>query len=166
MKQTRLCPVPRYQIPIEEFRRLSSSWFFAWPINKDVSLYKRLFVSWLIILPLTILISTGSLTLRNDIPKLIDVCLLLSLILPMILIARQFFGWSYILKRLLSEKVEYEESGWHDGKIWEKPINWRERDLLIAQHEVRPAINQLTNPMLIISLLMLISTIFYFQFPS
>jgi len=58
-------------------------------------------------------------------------------------------------KRLLSEKVEYEESGWYDGQVWEKPVSWRERDLLLAQHEVRPILGRLGRAMALVTGLML-----------
>ena len=74
------------------------------------------------------------------------------------------FAWKYILKRLVSEKIVYERSGWYDGDIWEKPLNWRERDLLIAQHEVKPIIQQLTNPLLINLILIFLSMTFLFLF--
>jgi hypothetical protein len=60
---------------------------------------------------------------------------------------RQWLGWSYVHKRLISERVEYEESGWYDGQVWEKPLSWRERDLLLAQHEVRPILGRLGRAM-------------------
>ena len=68
-------------------------------------------------------------------------------ILPMLLLVRQWLGWTYVHKRLLSERVEYEESGWYDGQVWEKPLSWRERDLLLAQHEVRPILGRLGRAM-------------------
>ena len=42
---------------------------------------------------------------------------------------------NYIQNRLISEKVEYEETGWYNGKTWEKTLSSRQQDLLIAQHE-------------------------------
>ena len=65
----------------------------------------------------------------------------------MLLLIRQWLGWTYVHKRLLSERVEYEESGWYDGQVWEKPLSWRERDLLLAQHEVRPILGRLGRAM-------------------
>jgi len=58
-------------------------------------------------------------------------------------------------KRLLSKKVEYEESGWYDFQVWEKPVSWRERDLLLAQHEVRPILGRLGRAMALVTGLML-----------
>ena len=60
---------------------------------------------------------------------------------------RQWLGWTYVMKRLLAETVDYEESGWYDGQIWEKPLSWRERDLLVARYEVRPILGRLSRAM-------------------
>ena len=57
-------------------------------------------------------------------------------------------GWGYILKRLQSQNIIYEETGWYDGQIWEKPTDWRNKDLLVAQHEVKPVTNRLKNTLL------------------
>ena len=50
-----------------------------------------------------------------------------------------------------SENIEYEESGWYDGQVWEKPIDWRAKDLLIAQHQVKPILNHLKMLVIIFS---------------
>ena len=59
------------------------------------------------------------------------------------------------MKRLLAECVDYEESGWYDGQTWEKPLSWRERDLLVARHEVRPILSRLARAMALSAGLML-----------
>ena len=101
------------------------------------------------IIPIVMFIATGSISLRNDFIKLFLICISISLFSPMILLSRQLICWNYILKRLVSENVEYEKSGWYDGDIWEKPISWRQRDLLVAQHEVRPAIKHIKEQLII-----------------
>jgi hypothetical protein len=71
------------------------------------------------------------------------------------LLMRQWLGWTYVMKRLLSESVDYEESGWYDGQTWEKPLSWREQDLLVARHEVRPILGRLGRAMATAAALML-----------
>ena len=56
---------------------------------------------------------------------------------------------------MLSESVDYEESGWYDGQTWEKPLSWREQDLLVARHEVRPILGRLGRAMATAAALML-----------
>ncbi|CAI8169436.1 MAG: CGLD27 family protein [Prochlorococcus sp.] len=141
------CPVPPEQRPIEEFQQLCKSWFFAWPIKTQIDLNKALLISWLLILPLSLIVTSGSWTLRNDLPRLVLIGSVASLLLPLLLLIRQWLGWSYIHQRLLSERVEYEESGWFDGQVWEKPLSWREQDMLVAQHEVKPILGRLGRAM-------------------
>ena len=72
-------------------------------------------------------------------------------------------GWNHIFKRLTSEKVEYEESGWYDGQVWEKPLVLREKEILIASIEVKPILRNLIQILSIISVLAL-SGISIFQY--
>ncbi len=155
--QTNLCPVPKDQIPFEEFITLSKSWFFAWPLNDQNQLESKLFISWILSLPFNIIISSGSQFLRHDIAKNIIISSTISIIIPLIILLRQWLGWSYISKRLYSENVIYEQTGWYDGKKWEKPISWRERDFLIAQFEVKPVIDKITNILFILLIFFLTS---------
>ena len=99
--------------------------------------------SWIFFIPISLIISYGSDYLRNNIFFLTYTSLTASLMLPILLLSRQWLSWIYIYKRLNSENIEYEESGWYDGQVWEKPIDWRAKDLLIAQHQVKPILNHL-----------------------
>mgnify|MGYP001449869380 CR=1 FL=1 len=94
-----------------------------------------------------ILIASGSWTLRADPPRLVVAGAVAALVLPLLLLVRQWLGWTYVMKRLLAEKVDYEESGWYDGQTWEKPLSWRSKDLLVARHEVRPILGRLSRAM-------------------
>jgi len=147
MASTSACPVPPEQRPQEEFQQLCESWFFTWPTESQRGLDRALLISWLVILPITVLVASGSWALRHDPARLIAAGAVAAFVLPMLLLVRQWLGWSYVHKRLLAEKVEYEESGWYDGQIWEKPLAWRERDLLMARHEVRPILGRLARAM-------------------
>lgn len=141
------CPVPPDQRPLEEFQQLCRSWFFSWPTGKSSILLRSLLTSWLLILPICTLVASGSWTLKQDPPRLIIAGAVASLILPILLLVRQWLGWTYVMQRLLSESVDYEESGWYDGQTWEKPLSWREKDLLVARHEVRPILGRLGRAM-------------------
>ncbi|MFM1901248.1 MAG: DUF1230 family protein [Synechococcaceae bacterium WB9_4xC_028] len=147
MASTSACPVPPEQRPQEEFQQLARSWFFTWPTEETRGLGRALLISWFLCVPFTLLVASGSWTLRNDLPRLIAAGSVAALVLPMLLLMRQWLGWSYVHKRLLAEQVEYEESGWYDGQVWEKPLAWRERDLLMARHEVRPILGRLARSM-------------------
>ena len=117
------CPVPPEQRPLEEFQQLSQSWFFSWPTGEVSSLKRSLLISWMLMLPLCTLVASGSLTLKADPPRLVVAGAVAALVLPLLLLVRQWLGWTYVMQRLLSENVDYEESGWYDGQTWEKPLS-------------------------------------------
>tara|TARA_B100000941_G_scaffold274157_1_gene235066 strand:- start:1049 stop:1315 length:267 start_codon:yes stop_codon:yes gene_type:complete len=83
--------------------------------------------------------------------------------LPLLISIRLYLGWNHIFKRLTSEKVEYEESGWYDGQIWTKPVNLKEKESLIASIEVKPILKNLIQ-MLSIILVFVLSGILLFQY--
>ena len=141
------CPVPPEQRPLEEVQQLCESWFFSWPAGQEPRLSQRLAGFWLLMLPVCSLIASGSWTLKQDPPRLLAAAAVAALVLPLLLLVRQWLGWTYVMQRLLRESVDYEESGWYDGQTWEKPLSWRERDLLVARHEVRPILGRLGRAM-------------------
>ncbi len=150
------CPVPPEQRPLEEFRQLCQSWFFSWPTEHPSSLSRWLISSWVLMLPVCTLVASGSWTLKQDPPRLVAAGAVAALVLPLLLLVRQWLGWTYVMQRLLRETVDYEESGWYDGQTWEKPLSWRERDLLVARHEVRPILGRLGRAMATAAGLMLV----------
>ena len=147
MVETVVCPVPPEQRPLDEFQQLTQSWFFSWPAGTSPSLLRSLLISWLLMLPVSTLVASGSLVLSRDPLRLVLAGGVAAVGLPLFLLMRQWLGWTYVMKRLLSESVDYEESGWYDGQTWEKPLSWRERDLLVARHEVRPILGRLARAM-------------------
>ena len=76
---------------------------------------------------------------------------------------RLYLGWNHIFKRLNSERVEYEESGWYDGQVWIKPLALKEKESLIASIDVKPILKKLIQVFSIISVLSL-SGILLFQY--
>ena len=137
------CPVPPEQRPLQEYEQLLASWFFVWPTSGLGGLIRALTTSWLVLLPITVLVASGSWVLRADPLKVMVAGAVSAILLPLLLLVRQWLGWRYVHKRLLSEQVEYEESGWYDGQVWEKPLAWRQQDLLVAQHQVKPVLIRL-----------------------
>ena len=86
-----------------------------------------------------------------------------SLSIPLLISIRLYLGWNHVFKRLTSEKVEYEESGWYDGQVWVKPIVLKEKESLIASIEVKPILKNLVQMFSIISVFAL-SGILLFQY--
>ena len=155
-----ICPVPLNQRPLNEFNSIRNSWIISWPLLEKIVFYKKLLYSWIFITPISLVISYGSDYLKNNIFDLTLISLTTALMFPMLLLSRQFLSWIYIYKRLNSENIEYEESGWYDGQVWEKPIDWRSKDLLIAQYQVKPILNHLKIILIILSTSILISLLF------
>ena len=136
------CPVPSEQQPTNEFIELSKSKIFSWPKSKK-SLILVLIKFWVIAFIIFLVISSGSIYFKSSILKYILLSFFTSLAIPLLISIRLYLGWNHVFKRLNSEKVEYEESGWYDGKIWIKPVNLKEKESLIALIEVKPILKNL-----------------------
>ena len=149
------CPVPKNQQPTNEFIELSNSFVFSWAkSNKKFSII--LTSLWILTFLLFIIISSGSVYFSSELFKYFLLSFFSSLSLPLLLTIRLYLGWNHIYKRLTSEKVEYEESGWYDGQIWIKPIDLKEKESLIASIEVKPILKNLAQVTSIIISLILI----------
>ena len=155
-----ICPVPANQRPLNEFNSIRNSWIISWPFLERNIFYRKLILSWLLVLPISLIISYGSDYLKNSMFELILVSLTVSIAFPILLLTRQWLSWMYIYKRLNSENIEYEESGWYDGQTWEKPLDWRSKDLLIAQYQVKPILNHLEVLIIVFTLVTSVSIIF------
>ena len=155
------CPVPKDQQPTNEFIELSKSKIFSWPKSKK-SLILILIKFWMGTFLLFVLISSGSVYFEKNILKYTLLSLFSSLSIPLLIMIRLYLGWNHIFKRLTSEKVEYEESGWYDGQIWIKPLNLKEKESLIATLEVKPILKNLLQVTSVI-LVILLSGILIFQ---
>ena len=158
------CPVPREQQPTNEFIELSKSVIFSWPKTKK-SLILVLIKFWVAAFVLFVVISSGSIYFKTSILKYILISFFSSLSIPFLISLRLYLGWNHVFKRLNSESVEYEESGWYDGQVWVKPLVLKERESLIASNEVKPILKNLIQISSIISVLAL-SGILFFQYSN
>ena len=158
------CPVPLEQQPTNEFIELSKSVIFSWPKTKK-SLIIVLFKFWIGTFILFLVISSGSIYFKKSILKYILLSFFSSLSIPLLISLRLYLGWNHVFKRLNSESVEYEESGWYDGQVWLKPLALKERESLIASNEVKPILKNLIQIFSIISVLAL-SGILFFQYSN
>ena len=146
------CPVPREQQPTNEFIELSKSNIFSWPKTKK-SLSFVLIKFWIGAFFLFLVISSGSIYFKTFLLKYTLISLFSSLSIPFLISVKLYLGWNHIFKRLTSEKVEYEESGWYDGQVWIKPLVLKEKESLIASIEVKPILKNLIQILSIISAL-------------
>ena len=155
------CPVPKEQQPTNEFIELSKSVIFSWPKTKK-SLILALIKFWVGAFIIFIVISSGSIYFKTFLLKYILLSFFCSLSIPLLISIRLYLGWNHVFKRLTSEKVEYEESGWYDGQVWIKPLVLKEKESLIASIEVKPILKNLIQISSIISVLAL-SGVLLFQ---
>ena len=155
-----ICPVPLNQRPLNEFNSIRNSWIISWPFLERNIFYRKLMFSWLFITPVSLTISYGSDYLKNNIFELIFLSFTASVAFPILILIRQWLSWVYIYKRLNSENIEYEESGWYDGQTWEKPIDWRAKDLLIAQYQIKPVLNHLEVIIVLLTSVIISSILF------
>ena len=156
------CPVPRDQQPTNEFIELSKSKIYSWPKTKK-SLVIVLIKCWAAAFVIFLVISSGSIYFKTSILKYILLSFFSSLSIPLLISIRLYIGWNHVFKRLTSEKVEYEESGWYDGQIWMKPLVLKEKESLIASIEVKPILKNLIQICSII-LVLALSGILLFQY--
>ncbi len=156
------CPVPRDQQPTNEFIELSKSKIFSWPKTKR-SLIIVLFKFWVFTFLLFLVIFSGSIYFNKYIYKYILISIFTSLSIPLLVSIRLYLGWHYVFKRLNSEKVEYEETGWYDGQVWIKPLNLKEKESLIASNEVKPILKNIIQIFSLI-LTLALSGILLFQY--
>ena len=158
------CPVPRDQQPTNEFIELSNSTIFSWPKNTK-TLIIVLIKFWVGSFMIFLVISSGSIYFKTSLLKYILLSFFCSITIPLLISIRLYLGWNHIFKRLTSERVEYEESGWYDGQVWIKPLVLKEKESLIASIEVKPILNNLIQIFSIISVLAL-SGILLFQYKN
>lgn len=144
-----VCPVPFDQQPFNEYLALKKSCFFAWSVlslNKYINTVLSIFI-----LSLIFIIPIVSILFYNKI-SLFDVLFYSILIVNVIfvlLFIRLYLGWSYIIKRLLSATVFYEESGWYDGQIWIKTADILTKDRLIGLYGINPYIKRIKYSLLL-----------------
>ena len=154
------CPVPKDQQPTNEFIELSKSKIFAWPKSKK-SFSLILLKFWIGTFLIFIVISSGSVYFETSTLRYILLSFFSSLALPFLFSIRLYLGWNHIFKRLTSEKVEYEESGWYDGQIWIKPVKLKEKEALIASLEVKPILKNLIQILSLIIIFALIGILLF-----
>ena len=154
------CPVPREQQPTNEFIELSKSAIFSWPKSKK-SLIFVLIKFWIGAFIIFLVISSGSVYFKSSILRFILLSFFTSLAIPLLISIRLYLGWNHVFKRLNSEKVEYEESGWYDGQVWIKPLVLKEKESLIASIEVKPILKNLIQISSILSILALFGILLF-----
>nr|QCI05693.1 hypothetical protein [Cryptopleura ramosa] len=155
------CPVPFDQQPLNEYLAVKKSWLFS------LSTYKIKDYSFIIFVAFVILfIYCGSILIVLFIKQmsLSKICIINFLIVDLILFCifiRLYLGWSYIVKRLLSATIFYEESGWYDGQIWVKTAASLTQDRLVGLYQIVPYLIRIRYTCFILCFIFLLTYFFY-----
>jgi Conserved in the green lineage and diatoms 27 len=137
------CPVPKEQQPINEYQDLQTSWFFGWgKLARSTYVFKLLKI-WLFGLIITLPIADVSFSWQRQSLYFALAGMGGALTFVALTAAYLYSGWSHVDRRLRSESVVYEESGWYDGQTWTKTAEILARDRLLAIHEVQPVIKRI-----------------------
>ena len=155
-----VCPVPFDQQPLNEFYALKNSCFFSFfgfKLSTYIySIFSISLISVFVFAPLilTTIKFSWYIFLFNEFACVI---VFLSLIL-----IRLYLGWSYIVDRLFSATVFYEESGWYDGQIWIKTPEMLTKDRLIAAYYVVPLLQRIQFTLVILASCILMQILLHY----
>eukprot|EP00210_Caulerpa_lentillifera_P005275 g5040.t1 len=146
------CPVPRDQQPLQELKELQGILFFDWATLPFPEFLKRLLFVWTgFFIFISLPVSAVTFDPRAETLQYLIAGSCGSLFVVLVVVFRLFLGWSHVGDRLVSETVEYEESGWYDGQIWTKPKEFLDRDLIASSFTVRPALERLKTTLFTVS---------------
>nr|YP_009394151.1 hypothetical protein [Rhodomela confervoides]ARW62713.1 hypothetical protein [Rhodomela confervoides] len=157
------CPVPCDQQPLNEYLSLKKSWLFSWSLSKTKKFFIGLTLIFIIIFTLLSVI-LSIFTFTHNFLKLFVLDFFISNMILFLILFRLYLGWSYIIKRLLSATVFYEESGWYDGQVWVKTSAYLMQDRLIGLYQIKPFIMRLKYTFLVIVLNFILSYFLYNKF--
>lgn len=150
-----VCPVPAEQQPINEYQELQESWFFRWATLEFRNYIQPIILlwglSWLVAAPVAAV---------SFPPAKYPFQFFLSgsagaMVIPALALLRLYLGWNYICDRLSQKTVFYEESGWYDGQVWQKPEEVLQRDRLIVTYQIRAILRRLHLTFITIASLLL-----------
>lgn len=152
--KSNFCPVPLEQQPIYEYEQLKDSWFFRWATLNPLDYGKKIF--WLVFWGALFAspISWASFPPAKE-PLLFGVFVGVgSIFLTGLITLQLYLAWRYIGDRLNQEQILYEESGWYDGQIWQKPEEIIQRDRLIVTGKIEPILKRLRQTLLALILIL------------
>nr|QCI05238.1 hypothetical protein [Centroceras clavulatum] len=156
------CPIPFDQQPLNEYFLLKDSQFFAWSLSDTNKYLLTIFYLFIILFILGYPIICLFISIKKFFFKSIILDTLFVHLILLFIFIRLYLGWSYIIKRLLSATVFYEESGWYDGQIWIKSAESLMQDRLIGLYELMPFLKRLKSCIMsFVCLLIFESILFY-----
>ena len=154
-----ICPVPKDQRPLNEYKKLKESNNFFWCIqDKDNYLKAFLSLSFFSLLFSSFILVISAFSF-SSIKYFIIYSVLASVIITTLSCCRSYLGWQYIYSRLMEATVPYEESGWYDGQIWIKPPEILLQDRLVGTYEIYPGLLRLQYTLAFLLFLFLIAIV-------
>lgn len=157
------CPIPFDQQPINEYIALKKSYIFYLSLE-NFKTFVLSFVSMFIFI--FFLISSILLVFYYNLGlfKIFLLDMVISNSIIFLIFVRLYLGWSYLVKRLLSATVFYEESGWYDGQIWIKSSDDLIQDRLIASYQIMPFIVRIKYTCLMLVFILMLSLLILLTF--
>nr|YP_009392705.1 hypothetical protein [Bostrychia tenella]ARW61267.1 hypothetical protein [Bostrychia tenella] len=155
------CPVPFDQQPVNEYLALKRYWLFSWSTYNTNKYVTTVFFVFLF---LFFVVGFFIFYIYSNNVNICKLCILNFLVCDIILFfifMRLYLGWSYIMKRLMSATIFYEESGWYDGQIWIKTSEYLIQDRLIGLYQIMPLIQRIKYTFIIIICAFLSEYFFY-----
>ena len=154
------CPIPFDQQPINEYLSLKRSYLFSLSLA-DTYIFMSGFSIIFICIVMFVTFVLGLLYYKLSLLKLFCLSFSVSNIFFIFIFLRIYLGWSYVLKRLLSATVFYEESGWYDGQMWLKTPEIIIKDRLVGTYYILPLLNRIKMTFGILMIFMVIDVSFY-----
>lgn len=156
-----VCPVPTEQQPVNEYEQLKESFFFGWTTLDGKAYVRKLLWVWG-----WMWIVSGPIAAASFPPTQEPLKFALAgggggLLFVVLLLMRLYLGWLYVRDRLGQETVCYEESGWYDGQLWEKPSEVLARDRLIVTYQIQPILNRIAQAFAVVALLIGIGSVIW-----
>ena len=154
-----ICPVPFDQQPLNEFYALKSSCFFSFfGFKLRQYIYSVLVICFIATCLFTPLILVN-INFSWDVFVLDEFFCIIALL--SLTLTRLYLGWSYVVYRLFSATIFYEESGWYDGQIWIKTPEMLTKDRLIGTYYVLPLLQRIKWTFIILGISLLIELCSY-----
>nr|YP_009315364.1 Hypothetical protein ycf36 [Yamadaella caenomyce]SCW23819.1 Hypothetical protein ycf36 [Yamadaella caenomyce] len=151
----RKCPVPFDQQPLNEYNSLKQSILFKYSTLKSREFISRLGLFFLFLVIIFLFVSKFLENTKSISIMTMVYSILFSLLSLDMLLFRLYLGWSYVLKRLFSASIFYEESGWYDGQLWIKSVDVLTQDRLVGLYQVKPIVDKLRRLLLVVSSLII-----------
>lgn len=144
-----VCPVPFDQQPLNEYISLKKSCFFSWSITPLSKYLNTIYIIFTALFIFFIPLVFSLMPYKNKILPSVVLDISIVTFVLIIIFIRLYLGWSYVIKRLVSATVFYEESGWYDGQIWVKTVESMTKDRLVGLYEVTPYIDRIKYSLLV-----------------